>query len=173
MGKLWPWFVMMCGLVLVSGTTESTDQAENDQFSLMGEVPNEGVWRFTCDEYCYYCGCVGQFLHDKNKCVCSCEPGAADWDCLEDVKQTKEFLGLNYTLEVRENESNPVEDTAESNVRVQREIDPPPRRRPMGRRNPRPSRGEPRVSPNPERPNRRRRERRPFRRREPLAPTDP
>nr|XP_029727547.1 uncharacterized protein LOC115254156 [Aedes albopictus] len=173
MGGLWPWFLTVCGLIVAVAGTELTGD-KDDELSLTEELASDGVWKFTCDEYCAFCGCVGQFLRDEDKCVCSCEPSTADFDCLEDVRQTKEFLGLNYTLEIREVKPNPLEDSEASNLRIQRQISPAPspRRRP-GRRMSRPGRAEPRSPPNPVRPHRRPRERRPFHRREPLEPTSP
>lgn len=76
MGGLWPWFLTVCGLIVAVAGTELTDD-KDDELSLTEELASDGVWKFTCDEYCAFCGCVGQFLRDEDKCVCSCEPSTA------------------------------------------------------------------------------------------------
>ncbi|XP_062549860.1 uncharacterized protein LOC134214520 [Armigeres subalbatus] len=168
----------ICGLMLVVstvivGSTEQTGGAIDDATEIK-ELMDGGVWKFTCDEYCAYCGCVGEFQDVQNKCVCSCQSGAADLNCLEDVKQTIQFLGLNYTLEIREFDPARREDVEILNIRPQRQTGPmqSPGRRVNNRRIPRPGR-EPRISPSPVRPHRRNRERRPFRRTGPLAANSP
>lgn len=68
--SLWCLIALSMVLVVVAASEDSKGRIS---FPEASEIKDGGVWSFTCDDYCAYCACVGNFLTDQNKCICSCD----------------------------------------------------------------------------------------------------